>query len=175
MSFDMKYLLLLAVFVFGWILAGCSPSDSGDSVVQTSSTTEAYELKQQLRKFDTDPRVYENELVVAANEAMGLAYQAFTNARSEHPTLKPLMEKNQALQSQASQAKLNGDEDAFKALMGEYSSIRMQIETESRTLEDLKPLLEASVAAEKAYFDAKHAAMKLIPEAKPLVEKLESL
>jgi hypothetical protein len=176
----MKSGILLSIIALALLPSCGKPSTEGQSTAKPSTTQpktqeQRFELETALRKFDTDPRVYENPLVLAAQEQMTAAYNAFVKARSEHPALKAIIEEGSRLQKEAVDARVAGDDARSKKAMSEYSSHRIKLEQESRNLADLKPLLEASVVAEKAWVRAKHESMKAIPEAAPIVAKLEAL
>jgi hypothetical protein len=183
----MKTSLLLSTALCCALLLGCSSeapsaagSDAGAATPAQSAgadnTLQAKaDLEQQLRPFKRDARVYEDSQVLAALESTRQAQMAWVQARDTHPALLPLVEKANDLISEATREAQTGDSTVAKRLAGEAAAAKVALEQAALREPDLAPLNQARQDAQRAVERAEIEALKRIPDARELAQKLEAL
>lgn len=164
------------------LLAACSSEAPSVASAQTpaaqsaSASLEAeYALKQQLRPFMSDRRVYESPHVIAAQEATRLTQVEWVKARDAHPALKAQVEKAESLMSKAASEAQSGNSDVAKQLAAEAGVAKAELEQMALKLPDLAPLNQARQAAQQSVELAQIEVLKTIPEARALAEQWEAL
>lgn len=134
-----------------------------------------YALKQQLRPFMTDRRVYESPGVVTAQEATRVAQMQWVQARDAHPALAPQVTKAESLMARAAQEAQGGDSSLAKQLAAEAGAAKAELEQAALRLPELAPLNQARQEAQRSVERAQIEALKTIPEASALAEQWEAL
>ncbi|SDD35622.1 hypothetical protein [Aquimonas voraii] len=164
------------------LLAACSAEAPSAAPAQATTAGGArapledeYALKQQLRPFMSDRRVYEDTQVVAALAATRVAQMEWVKARDAHPALKAQVEKAEGLMSRATREAQSGDSDLAKQLATEAGMAKAELEQMALRLPDLTPLNQARQAAQREVERAQIEALKTLPEARALAERWEAL
>ena len=129
-------------------------------------------LRKELREHKG--KVAEKPEVMAGAKEMTEADQAMVEARNAHPDIKPLADKFSEIQGEFIKARVDGDAELAKKYQSEYANSPMDLEAAARKNEDLKPFYEEPEAKSKAFEDAEKKALMEIPEAKELLDKLDS-
>jgi hypothetical protein len=178
----MKMSSLLFMLTCCALLTACSAEAPSAAPAQAPAARSAsapledeYALKQQLRPFMSDRRVYENPQVVAALEATRVAQIEWVKARDAHPALKAQVDKAEGLMSRASSEAQSGDSNLAKQLATEAGMAKSELEQIALKLPDLAPLNQARQAAQHAVERAQIEALKTLPEARALAERWEVL
>lgn len=109
-----------------------------------------------------------------SQEAMDAA-KAYSEARRDHPDLKPHYEASDAAKKEMIDAQRAGDQVARKAAISKLTKARVELETASAKIPELKEAREKAQAANDAAGKRRIELLAGTEEGKPLVEELEKL
>lgn len=183
----MKLSMLIRLALCGALLSGCTgdtptgaiaspnPTPPAATTTSTDSTQAEYALKQQLRPFMSDRRVYESPAVVTALEATRVAQIEWVQARDAHPALAAQVEKAERLMAEASQEAQSGNTDLARQRAADAGAAKAELEQAALKRPDLAALNQARQAAQRSVERAQVDALKSIPEARALAEQWEAL
>ena len=94
----------------------------------------------EVNAFVQENGLEENEILLKAEETMFEMAKSFNQSRRELPELAPLYTESDALQNEAIQKKLAGDEAGYDAAMAAFRDLRSQLEQKAATLPEVKEL-----------------------------------
>ena len=95
-------------------------------------------VERDLQTFLSENGMEENPKVQAAEMKQFEAARAFTQTRKSHPELKELYAENDRLQSKMIQAKIDGNDDEYDAVMEQFKQVRSELESISRQLPEIQ-------------------------------------
>ena len=95
-------------------------------------------VERDLQTFLSENGMEDNAEVQAAEVKQFEASRAFTQTRKNHPQLKELYAENDRLQSEMIDAKVNGNDAKYDAIMEEFKDVRRELESVARELPEIQ-------------------------------------
>ncbi|WP_193212963.1 hypothetical protein [Luteolibacter marinus] len=132
-------------------------------------------LERRIIKLFSEKGLHRNEEYRMASAAAAQASREFSAARKDHPQVKPLLKKSAEAQALMMKAQREGDAEARKAAMKEFTQVRIEVEKASAGIPELEESRKKAQAANEASEKVRRRLLGETEDGKKLLAELEAL